>query len=154
MIRKKQLVIVSHCILNQNSVLPNWERAQGGFNNIVRQLIDQDYGIIQLPCPEFKHKGLDRPPMTKEQYDTVSYRRLCAQLSKDVVMDLMAYIQNGYEMVGLLGIESSPSCDTKKNPGVFMEELMEACRDQGIALSSIDIPENYLEGASAFPILF
>jgi len=154
MIRKKSLVLVSHCVLNQNSVINGWERAQGGFNSIIKTLINQDIGLIQLPCPELIHLGCNRPPMTKEAYSTSAYIDLCTKLANDQLDTLIDYKNNGYNILGLIGIENSPTCDTLTNKGVFMEIFLKLCSDHGINLKSIDIKEDYMEGDSEFHLAF
>lgn len=144
--RGKRLVLASHCILNQNSVVKDWERASGAYNDIVRLLLERDIGIFQLPCPEFKYLGEERPPMSKEQYDIPAYRDLCRKLAKEVTDQLKEYESHGYSILGLLGIENSPTCDTTSVRGIFMEELLLLLETEGIPLSSIDISENYVEG--------
>lgn len=154
MIRKKELVLVSHCVLNQNAVINGWERAQGGFNTIIKALIDQNLGLIQLPCPELRHLGCNRPPMTKEEYTTPAYIDLCSRLAKDQLDTLLEYKNNGYTILGLIGIENSPTCDTLTKKGVFMEIFLKLCSDHGIDLKSIDVTEDYIEGKSNFNLKF
>lgn len=48
--RNKKLLIVSHCIINQNSVVEPLARAKGAFPVIIK-LLEEEIGIIQLPCP-------------------------------------------------------------------------------------------------------
>lgn len=154
MIRKKELVLVSHCVLNQNAVINDWERAQGGFNTVVRQLLDQNVGILQLPCPELAHLGCKRPPMSKEEYNTEDYRKLCTQLANSQLETLLEYLENDYKLLGLIGIENSPTCDTLHEKGVFMEIFLEKCEEHDIQIKSIDIPEEYAEGETEFKVQF
>lgn len=154
MTRKKALVLVSHCILNQNSVINGWERAQGGFNTVIKTLMDQNLGIIQLPCPELKHLGCNRPPKTKEEYSTTAYIELCSKLAKEQVDSLLEYKNNDYTFLGLIGISNSPTCDTLNKKGVFMEIFLKLCADHGINIKTIDISEDYLEGESSFKLEF
>jgi len=154
MIRKKELVLVSHCVLNQNTVINGWERAQGGFNSIIKALIDQNIGIIQLPCPELMHLGCNRPPQTKEEYTTAAYITLCSRLAKDQLDTLLKYKNNDYTLLGLIGISKSPTCDTLGKKGVFMEIFLKLCAEHGIELKLIDIDEDYIEGESTFNLEF
>ena len=154
MIRKKEIVLVSHCVLNQNSVINDWERARGGFNTVIKKLLDKDIGIIQLPCPEFKFLGSQRPPKGKAQYDTFQYRSLCSELSKDVVTTIREYIDNDYTLVGLIGIAGSPTCDSTHAKGIFMEELLGCFKASYISIPCMDIPENYVEGLSQIELNF
>lgn len=152
--RKKQLVIVSHCVLNQNSVINDWERAQGGFNNIIKQLLQKNVGIIQLPCPELLHLGSNRPLMEKEDYDTPEFRKLCAGLADEQIKTLTEYKNNDYKILGLIGISQSPTCDTLGKQGVFMEIFLKKCSENNMEIKSIDIPEDYVEGESHLDLNF
>ena len=78
-------------------------------------------GVLQLPCPEFTFLGLDRPSMTYEEYNNEQYRTHCQKILMPVIEQLLEYKRGGYDITGVLGIQSSPSCDHTK--GVFMEEL-------------------------------
>ncbi|SNT22168.1 Predicted secreted protein [Anaerovirgula multivorans] len=146
--RRKQIIYTAHCVLNQNAVIREWERAQGAFNDIISVLLEEHISIIQLPCPEFTFLGENRPPKTKEEYDIPDYRKLCRQLAKQVVNQMKEYIGNNYQILGLVGIQGSPSCDTLTKKGIFMEELVQLMRVQNIHLEFFDIPEEYIEGRS------
>ena len=124
MVRQKTLILTAHCVLNQNAVIRDWERAPGAFNRLVKVLLDKNVGILQFPCPEMAFLGEARPPKTKEEYDTPDYRTLCQQLAAPLVKQVVDYRNNGYQILGLLGIGESPSCDTLGDRGVFMEELI------------------------------
>lgn len=146
MYRKKQIVYIAHCILNQNSVIREWERAQGAFNEIIRVLLEHNISIVQLPCPEFTFLGESRPPMTKEEYDTPVYRRLSKELAQKNISTMKEYITQGYQLICILGIEGSPCCDTLGEKGIFMEELQSMMNKENILLKTFDIPEEYMEG--------
>ncbi|MBU8919053.1 CD3072 family TudS-related putative desulfidase [Neobacillus sp. 114] len=133
--RSKQILIVSHCILNQNTVIPDEARAAGAVISAVEWAMKQGYGLLQLPCPEFTFLGLDRPPMTYEQYNTPEYRKHCREILKPVLSQAEDYIKNGYEIAGILGIQSSPSCDPTR--GIFMEELTAMFSEKGIKLKTL-----------------
>lgn len=148
MLRKGKIIYIAHCVLNQNAVIRNWERAQGAFNNILKILLNQNISIIQLPCPEFTFLGKNRGPRTKEEYDTLEYRNICRQLAKEIIIQMKEYINNNYQIIGLLGIKESPSCDSLGKKGVFMEELFALMGNENIYLDSFDIPEEYIEGGS------
>jgi predicted secreted protein len=144
--RKKKIILTSHCILNQNAVIRGWERAEGAFNSIVRIFLDYNIGILQLPCPEFIYLGEERPPKTKEEYDKKDYRLHCKQLAIPILEELKEYMKNDYHVVGLIGIEGSPSCDILGKRGIFMEEFMGLLEEESIHLKAFEIPEHYLEG--------
>lgn len=146
MVRTKKVLLVAHCILNQNSVIRDWERAKGGFNQLIDIILQENIGIVQLPCPELLFLGEDRPPRTKKDYDTREYRELCKRLSEPIVQQLKEYDRKGYSLLGLVGIGESPSCDTKNHQGIFMEELLVQLSKIGIEVNLFDVPESYREG--------
>lgn len=121
--RNKKLIIVAHCLLNQNSTLLGWERASGPFPELLSLLAEHQVSILQLPCPELAYLGLERPPMTFEEYSTFEYKVHCIHMLKPFSMQLRHYLNHGYEILGILGIEESPSCDINKGRGVFMNAL-------------------------------
>jgi predicted secreted protein len=133
--RSKKILIVSHCILNQNTVIEGEARAEGAVLSAVEWALKQGYGFLQLPCPEFTFLGLGRPSMTYEQYNTPEYRKHCREILIPILHQAQDYVNNGYEIMGLLGIQSSPSCDPIR--GIFMEELRMMFTDNGITLKTL-----------------
>ena len=138
----KKIAIVSHCILNQNSVVNGLERAEGAFNEVVEILLKNNYGIIQLPCPELIYLGIDREGKTKEEYDTEEYRKLCKKLLKPIIKYLQEYRKDNYKKFILIGIENSPTCDIFKNRGILMEELLKEIENLNINIKAIEYPKN------------
>ncbi|WP_066057050.1 CD3072 family TudS-related putative desulfidase [Robertmurraya korlensis] len=130
--RSKRILVVSHCILNQNTVIPHEARALGAVPSVLQWVGKEGFGLVQLPCPEFTFLGLDRPPMTYEEYNTEEYRKHCRSIVTPVIEQLVAYQESGYELCGLVGIGSSPSCDPLR--GIFMEEFQELQRKNGIII--------------------
>lgn len=146
MLRKKEMVLVSHCVLNQNSVVYPLGRAKGAFR-FINLLIDSGIGIIQLPCPELRYLGINRKPMNKEEYDTKEYRYLCIQLFMPILNEIIAYIQNGYSIVGIIGINDSPSCSITGRRGIFMEEILHLLKKNAIELKYFEVPYDYNDAA-------
>lgn len=144
--RSKRVIFISHCILNQNTVVPPLARAKGPYRDIIEEIMKHDIGIHQMPCPEYRYLGLKRKPMTKSEYDTESFRNLCRKISEDIVNIMEEYLSNDYKIVGLIGINHSPSCSIIGNRGVLMEELMDLVYKSGIKLSLIDVPTYYHDG--------
>ena len=58
--RSKKLVIVSNCILNQNSISDSTADFPSRFEEIVELFVTNRIGIIQLRCPELFCLGLNR----------------------------------------------------------------------------------------------
>ncbi len=50
--RSKKIVLISHCILNVNSKVEGLAQYENNSLELVKYLIENKFGIIQLPCPE------------------------------------------------------------------------------------------------------
>ncbi len=133
--RSKKILIVSHCILNQNTVIDGEARAEGAVHSAVEWAMNEGFGFLQLPCPEFVFLGLNRPSMTYEQYNTPEYRKHCQEILMPILQQAEEYLKNGYEIAGLLGIQSSPSCDPTR--GIFIEELTAIFAEKGVTLQTL-----------------
>jgi len=122
--------------------------------SLVEFLARQGYGLVQLPCPEALYLGMRRWWMSKEQYDTESYREFSRRLLEPYVKLLAELARDGCTYV-VLGVRGSPSCaaeTTTSNPswsgepradkhppsakvsgrGVFMEELLRMLKERGL----------------------
>lgn len=147
MLRGKRIILISHCILNQNAVIRGWERAAGAYNGVVKTLLDQELGIIQMPCPEFTWQGEARPSRTKQEYDSDQYRSHCRKLAESTAAQVREYRAHGYHIIGIIGIRESPTCDTETEKGIYAEELLRILEKEGIKLNTLDVPEDYREGS-------
>ena len=152
------MVVVSHCMLNQNSTAPGLAKYPGVVTPLIKLLINKGYGIYQLPCPETTYLGLKRFWMTKEQYDNVGFRKHCMKLAENVAEELSEYAKNGYKVLAVIGVSGSPSCGSEwtssgewmgdprkaseerriRGSGVFIEELKKAFLLHGIEAPIID----------------
>ncbi|MGG5318601.1 CD3072 family TudS-related putative desulfidase [Enterococcus sp. AZ072] len=141
----KKLVAVSHCILNQNAVIHGWERASGAFP-FALELLKQGVAMIQLPCPEFITLGANRPPMTYEEYAQIpNYRKICRDLLLPILQQIQAYQQEGYEYLGIIGINESPNCSITDQRGVLMEEFFSLCEVFAVSSDFFEVPVWYSE---------
>ncbi len=154
--RSKRVLLVAHCVLNQNAKIDRCAYYPGVITEAVEVLIASGVGLIQMPCPELLCLGLDRQVergatttiesedmrvarlMAKEENQTV-----CRALAQSLVFQVEQYQQNGVEVVGLLGINGSPTCGVEMTwandrdepgPGIFIQLLDEACREKEIVL--------------------
>jgi predicted secreted protein len=159
--RSKKVIFVAHCILNQNTKLDMCAHYPGPIKETIQYLMDQGYGIIQLPCPELMYLGLARQTdeaahPTVEQEDTRIARRmredkaraLFQQIADDILFQIEEYRQNGFEVAGLVGINGSPTCgvdttwaedEERKGYGVFVGLLHDMLESKGIQLKMTGI---------------
>lgn len=142
MLRKSKVILVSHCVLNQNAVVRPLARSAGSFKAIAQMLMEHDFGIVQLSCPEILMYGMKRLPMTKTEYDTPDYKALCSKLAKNDLELVQRFLDGDITVAGIIGIDQSPSCSQINDQGHFMKAL-----NQFEALSKLprmDIPESYM----------
>jgi len=155
--RSRRIVFVAHCVLNQNAKIDHCARYPGAMRELSEYLIAAGVGIVQMPCPELIHIGLDRQadprlPATIESEDTrvAALMRspdavaLCGRLAGDTVYQVRQYEANGFKVLGIIGINGSPTCGVETNwtageeppgPGVLIQEL----RDQ-LLRAGFDVP--------------
>ena len=166
--RNRKIVLLSHCILNVNSKVEDIASYSGAMEKIVMYLIQQGIGFIQLPCPEMTLYGMKRWGHVKEQFDNPFYRRHCKSIFENFVDQIKEYQKNDYEILGLIGIDGSPSCGvsetcsgnwcgemmneadylekmktlkTINSQGVFIEEIHKALQAEYIQIPMIGIDE-------------
>lgn len=108
--RSKKIAIISHCIINQNSVVKGEYKDMNIFFPFIKKLFEENIGILQLPCPETECYGLRRWGHVKEQFYNCGYRKYVEKIVNSFVDIIKEYINNGYEIVGIYGIAGSPSC--------------------------------------------
>lgn len=174
MLRSKKIIIVCHCILNCNSKVEGLSEYNGAleFN---KKLIDEGFGIIQLPCPEMILYGIKRWGHVKEQFDNMMYRSKCREILKDYVIQIDMYLKSGYDIKGIVAIEGSPSCGYTKtcssqnwfgelsgcknlteklndiqmvnDRGVFMDEFIKLLEDNNLDINILGLDESDLENS-------
>lgn len=166
--RGKRIILLSHCILNANSKVEGLSQYRGILRDYIDVIADKGIGIIQLPCPEMILYGIKRWGHVKEQFDTPFFRQQCRIMMEPIVQQLRNYVDFGYEIVGVVGIDGSPSCgvnftcsgnfggeisnitnldeikDTLKDVnemGVFMEELKNLLCEENLDIKFLAIDE-------------
>lgn len=146
--RKRKVVFLTHCFLNINTRFPQGCAFAGANIPVVNTLLKHNLGIIQMPCPEFLCIGLE-----KERYGEIpagELRECFRNIAAGVIDQVEAYLQLGYQIAGVIGMNPSPSCgvevskgkgtmlgldrDTSEvdEPGVFIEELMWLAEQRGL----------------------
>jgi uncharacterized protein YbbK (DUF523 family) len=125
--RSRRVVLVSHCLLNENARYAGGATRPGAVTEIVDELVAAGYGIHQLPCPErlawggvLKRQSLrlyhsKGTPLYAVRgallgafigWTKIIYRRLARQVARDVA----DYQRAGIAVGGIVGIGASPSC--------------------------------------------
>lgn len=139
--RNKKIVIVSHCVFNQNAVVQPLARAQGPMK-CASILMESQCGIYQMPCPEMRMCGMGRVGMNASQYGAIrGFHQLCADLVEDVTRDIQDYLAHGYSIAGLVAIQGSPSCSVSGTRGVLMQHLFARLEEEHISIPYLEIPK-------------
>jgi predicted secreted protein len=151
--RSKKHILVPYCALSQgiraDSIVQHYPAV---VKEVIEYLIKKDINIMQMPCPELFFDGIRRPPCGKSQYDNQKNRKICREVASRVV-DMIKLIQSGgYEIIGILGVNYSPSCavdyigykrpDKIPGTGIYIEELVKVLKENNLSIPLIGI-ENY-----------
>jgi predicted secreted protein len=125
--RGRRVAFVSHCLLNENTRYLGGAFKAGAVPEIVTGLLEAGVGISQMPCPEqyawggvlkrllLRAYGLRQSPLYALRRPLlrifIAYTHLAyARLARGVAREIADYRRSGYEVVGVLGVGSSPSC--------------------------------------------
>jgi uncharacterized protein YbbK (DUF523 family) len=125
--RGRRVVLVSHCLLNQNTRYAGGATRAGAVAELVDELIGAGYGIHQLPCPErlawggvlkrhslrlYHSKGGPLYPLRAVLLRGFVWwtRIVYWRLARQVVRDVTDYERSGLAAASIIGIGASPSC--------------------------------------------
>ena len=125
--RSGRVVFVSHCLLNENTRYLGGAFHAGAVPGLVEGLVRSGVGISQLPCPEqrawggvlkrllLRAHGIKGSPLYPLRRPLlrfwVAYTELVyARLARQVVREIADYERSGFDVVGVIGVGSSPSC--------------------------------------------
>ncbi len=142
-IRSRKVAFLAYCILDQNVRADGIAEHPGPITDIVEKFIESGVGMVQMPCPELLYKGLDRSPHPMKCYNNKEFRAICRKCSEQVTDQVKKYVENNYQVVGIIGVEHSPSCAVKelssendervrRGRGIFIEELIEKLGERGL----------------------
>lgn len=165
--RSKKVVFVSHCLLNQNSISDGTADMPSQFREVIDLLMANHVGIVQLPCPEMLCLGLDRQDkygakrnvleentrirslMEQEQNTDILRRK-----AQEVVCTIREYNNYGFSIIGLIGVNRSPSCgidttsikgEERPGAGVFMQIIAEELAKENLHMKTIGVKTSRIE---------
>lgn len=123
--RSGRVVFLSHCLLNENTRYLGGAFRPGAVDEVVGTYLRDGTGICQLPCPEQRAWGgvlkrrllflygrplllpavrLLRRPL--RAYTKARYGHLARQVARQI----SDYQRSGFEVVGVVGVDASPTC--------------------------------------------
>jgi len=155
--RSKKVVIVAHCVLNQNARIDTCATAPAVFPKVVEALVERDIGILQYPCPELGFLGMGRQGQdcaswdgsyeheSGEVYDQMIVpegREYLRGIADSLVYQIKEYTKYDFKVLGVLGILASPTCGVglkyykglDETDGAFIEELKKVLDEAGLEL--------------------
>lgn len=155
-IRSKKVIFLSHCILNQNATAPDCAFYPAALKEVIYFCLKENISIKQMPCPELLFLGLDRQRQTGMQPTNAEEKtrvgelvsdyngsEVCDQIAQVIVYQLEEYIKNGIDVIGIIGINATPSCgadtywsdgEAREGPGVLIEEISKLMLERGLRI--------------------
>jgi uncharacterized protein YbbK (DUF523 family) len=130
--RGKRVIVVSHCLLNENIRYLGGAFRRGCVDELVDGYQQEGLGIYQMRCPEqYAWGGVLKRHLLPfyGSKGTILYRlrhvllplfllytrRLYRRIAKEVVRDIEDYVRSSFEVVGIVGVGGSPSCGVWSN---------------------------------------
>ncbi|MCP1101829.1 putative secreted protein [Aequitasia blattaphilus] len=107
--RSNKIVLVSHCILNPNAKVHGLVDFTMQ-HSIVKDLLDMNIGIIQLPCVEQDMCGIRRWGQVVEQLDFPNFKNRCRELLTPILNQVVDFYEHNYHLLGVIGMDGSPTC--------------------------------------------
>jgi predicted secreted protein len=114
---KQQILFVCHCFFNDASKLKHQDSEKQNLERqkkrlLLKNFLDNDIELIQLPCPEFIIYGSNRWGHVSTQFDTPFFRKTCEELLQPYLLQIEEYYKypDQFEIIGIIGINGSPSC--------------------------------------------
>lgn len=157
--RSRRVIVMSHCLLNQNSIADGTADFPSQFKEIIELCMEKEIGIIQLPCPELQCLGLDRQDCKGAQRPLLNENSRIRELisneahiktlqnkAEEIVSQIIEYKKFGFDVIGVIGVNRSPSCgvettsihgEERSGKGIFMEVLSNALLTHGVPLRMI-----------------
>ena len=126
--RGRKVIVLAHCILNQNAKLDRCAHCPGAIAEVVGVLLEAGIGLVQMECAEMLHLGLDRQtdrsqPASVASEDTRIARRMQEPAARAIidgiaertVDQILDYRRQQFEVIGIVGINGSPTCGVETN---------------------------------------
>jgi predicted secreted protein len=124
--RSRRVVFLSHCLLNENTRYLGGACRPGCVREVVDRWITEGVGIVQMPCPEqcawggvLKRRflALYGRALASRALTPVALlytRRKYQRLARAVAAQVADYVASGFDVVGLVGVDGSPSCGVSR----------------------------------------
>ena len=158
----KKIVFVVHCIINTNVMIQDLttvKKYPGNINDVVRVLINNKIGVVQLPCPEKIIFGLKRRRATKTSFlKNPKFIKVCEKIANNIIQEIKTYQKEGFEVAFILGKRGSPSCGVIethiegksgafciKGQGILFEIIEKKLLENDLKIPLIDFEHEHVE---------
>ena len=159
--RSNRVVFLAHCAVNQNARHVNCADFPAFMDPLLDALQEYEVGIVQMMCPEMMAIGLGRdrdvPPVetiTEALQQDKAQERLYT-LAMEVVYMIKEYRFQGFNILGILGKNGSPTCGVsqitnielkqEKGEGEFIRILRQALEKEKIKIEIKGIDDHRQE---------
>lgn len=145
--RSMKIVFVSNCLINCNNKFPGFADVSGAYNEFIIPILKAGVGIFQMPCPEVLGWGgvgrkriefdLDRNNLDQDWIK--NYPALCAEWAQWTADQYQDYVENGYQVLGIIHTGDSPTCgldDMDTFPQIHFDLL-----DSGVTWDNLVLDE-------------
>jgi len=148
--RSRKVVFLSHCMLNQNARITTAADFPAMFEPLVSWLKEHKIGIIQMPCPELRVLGLGRVTV-REGLETEEGHAHLHQIIDDLIYEIREYQFQGFDVIGILGKQGSPSCGVTRTwldgrqqdgIGVFVRLFRQRLDDEQLDVEIIGVADH------------
>lgn len=129
--RSKRVVFLAHCILNENTRYLGGAYRHSCVTEIIDQCTESHIGIVQIPCPEQRVWGGVLKRLLLLAYGAKgTYIYSCRYIliplillytkwvyrwmARQTTLQIMDYLASGFTVIGIVGIDGSPTCGINK----------------------------------------
>jgi predicted secreted protein len=169
--RDRRMIFLNNCLMNQTSRAPGVAYREGASTELIQLILDNGLSIEQLPCLEcigiggVSRKSFDRYlPLLSNSIKNgwfsilklilkvwlINFERLCKKEARKVVDRIEDYVTEGYTILGVVGMNDSPTCGvTKTLDFIEYTRRLVLSKDTGSTPKQI-IQETLVDGTSFF----
>lgn len=148
--RSRRVIFLAHCLLNENTRYLGGAHRGGAVCEILQPCLEQGVGIVQLPCPEqhawggvlkrrllvlYGSKGTLRYRLGNILLPLMLWytRHIYRRLARDAANQIHDYQKSGVAVLGIVGVDASPSCGVRKTLSVHLAVERIGHLESGIA---------------------
>lgn len=152
--RSNNIILVPGCLLCPIFQVAHNEKDYSWRSELMSFLTESGIAVIQMQCPESSFmgysNGLQRKAHGIRYYERLSgFKKHCDIIALNIVEQIQAFQNEGYQIKAIIGIENSPTCavnriftygvGTEHRQGLFVEALSKRLDEQQISIPYVGI---------------